>query len=55
MKVILSQVSRYRAAAGGGRIVIKHSAAEDSKGNGVVERVVKSIRGRPEWRGQRWK
>ena len=43
MKVILSQVSRHRAAAGGGRTVIKHSAVEDSKGNGVVERVVKSI------------
>ncbi len=45
MKVILSQVSRHRAAAGGGRTVIKHSAVEDSKGNGVVERVVKSIEG----------
>ena len=43
MKVTLSQVSRHRAAAGGGRTVIKHSAVEDSKGNGVVERVVKSI------------
>ena len=46
MKVTLSQVSRHRAAGGReGRTVIKHSAVEDSKGNGVVERVVKSIEG----------
>ena len=43
MKALLSEVSRHRAAAGGGRTVIEHSAVEDSKGNGVVERVVKSI------------
>ena len=58
MKVTLSQVSRHRAAAGGGRTVIKHSAVEDSKGNGVVERVVKSIGGqsrvaRSDWREDR--
>ena len=43
MKAVLSEVSRHRAAAGGGRTVIEHSAVEDSKGNGVVERAVKSI------------
>ena len=41
MKAVLSEVSRHRAAAGGGRTVIEHSAVEDSKGNGVVERAVK--------------
>ena len=44
MKAVLSEVSRHRAAAGG-RTVIFHSAVEDSKGNGVVERAVKSIEG----------
>ena len=53
MKAVLSEVSRHRAAAGGGRTVIEHSAVEDIKGNGVVDRAVKSIRS--EWRGQRWK
>ena len=43
MKAVLSEVSRHRAAAGGGRTVIEHSAVVDSKGNGVVERAVKSI------------
>ena len=41
MKALLSEVSRHRAAAGGGRSVIEHSAVEDSKGNGVIERAVK--------------
>jgi hypothetical protein len=45
MKVLLSEVSKHRAAAGGGRTVIEHSAVEDSKGNGVIERAVKSIEG----------
>ena len=45
MKALLSEVSRHRAAAGGGRTVIEHSAVEDSKGNGVIERAVKSIEG----------
>ena len=46
MKAVLSEVSRHRTAAGGGRAVIEHSTAEDSKGNGVVERYVKSIEGK---------
>ena len=45
MKAVLSEVSRHRAAAGGVRSVIEHSAVEDSKGNGVVERAAKSIKG----------
>ena len=45
MKDLLSEVSRHRAAAGGGRTVIEHSAVEDSKGNGVIERALKSIEG----------
>ena len=45
MKALLSEVSRHRAAAGGGRTVTEHSAVEDSKGNGVIERAVKSIEG----------
>ena len=44
-KAVLGEVSRHRAAAGGGRTVIEHSAVEDSKSNGVVERAVKSIEG----------
>ena len=45
MKALLSEVSRHRAAAGRGPTVIEHSAVEDSKGNGVIERAVKSIEG----------
>ena len=45
MKALLSEVSRHRAAAGGGQTVIEHSAVEDSKGNGVIERAVTSIEG----------
>ena len=42
---VLNEVSRRRAGAGGGRTVIEHSAVGDSKGNGVIERAVKSVEG----------
>ena len=45
MVAVLNEVSRHRAAAGGGRTVIEHSAVGDSKGNGIVERAIKSVEG----------
>ena len=39
----LSEIARHRAAAGGGRLVPEHSPVEDSKGNGVTQRAVKSV------------
>jgi hypothetical protein len=45
MVAVLNEVSRHRAAGGGGRTVIEHSAVGDSKGNGIIERAIKSIEG----------
>jgi hypothetical protein len=45
IKALLNEVSRPRAAAGGGRTVIEHITVQDSRGNGVIERAVKSTEG----------
>ena len=42
---VLNEISRHRAGAGGGRTVIEHSPVGDSKGNGVIERGIKSVEG----------
>jgi hypothetical protein len=45
MMAVLNEVCRHRAAEGGGRTVTEHSAVGDSKGNGIIERAIKSIEG----------
>ena len=45
MVAVVSEVARHRAAEGGGRTVVEHSAVGDSQGNGIIERAIKSIEG----------
>ena len=45
MKAIVNEVARHRAEGGGGRMIQEHSPVGDSKGNGIIERAVKSVVG----------
>lgn len=45
ISTLLNEVSRRRAAEGGGRIVAEHSAVGDSQVNGLIEPVMKSMEG----------
>ncbi len=56
MLAALNEIARRWAAAGEGRRVPEQSPAGDSKGNGVIERAVKSVEAqirvaRACWRG----
>jgi hypothetical protein len=43
MNSLIREVGRHRAAGGGGRMVVEASPKGDSKGNGIVERAIKSV------------
>ena len=43
MKVIINEVGRVRAAAGGGRCIVEHSPVGSSASNGSVERAILSV------------
>ena len=42
---LVREIGSHRAAGGGGRMVVESSPVGDSQGNGVVERVIKSVQG----------
>lgn len=55
MKTLLNEVSRHRAAKGGGRTVIEHRAVGDGQGNSVSSRGRSSrSKASSEWRGRGW-
>ena len=42
---IVNEVSKLRAAAGGGKFMPENSPTGDSKPNGIVERAIQSVEG----------
>ena len=45
MASLTREIGAHRAAGGGARMVVESSPVGDSKGNGVIERAVKSVQG----------
>ena len=45
MASLVKEIGAHRAAGGGARMVVESSLVGDSKGNGVIERAVKSVQG----------